>query len=155
LKEKIISTDISKKIASDIKGKFPIIYGQRFYIPVARRFRTQLNENSKILAREDSFPESNHNDINGWGSADKNIAVIILRDNFEDGQIKKRIKFTKENAFKDNKIVEIFAEGESELERMLYMIYLTDFVSYYLAILRGIDPTPVEIIEKLKVYLKN
>jgi len=147
----------AKQIAREIHGTFPHIYGWSYLAPVARRWRTQLNENSKIIAREDLIPECNHNDIVGW-SANREISkissCIILRDKNEPEKIKKRIEFMKE-IFKEGgaKVIEVEAIGRRKLSKMLSLLYMGDLVSCYLAIIRGIDPTPVTVISRLKEEL--
>lgn len=152
--------NIAKQIARRIYGTFPHIYGWSYLAPVARRWRTQLNENSKIIAREDSIPECNHNDIVGW-SANRDISkissCIILRDEKnEPVKIKERIDFMKE-IFKEGgaKVIEVEAIGKRKLSRILSLIYIGDLVSCYLAILRGVDPTPVNVISELKDRLSS
>jgi glucose/mannose-6-phosphate isomerase len=145
------------KLAQEIylSDKIPIIYGSGLYSPVARRFKTQLNENSKCLAYWDSFPEMNHNDTVGW-SGDKHkerYLPILLRYKGENSRIRKRIELTKELLWKRQKLIEIWSRGETHLQQLYWGIYFLDYASVYLALLRGIDPTPVEIIAKLKEAL--
>ena len=71
-------------------------------------------------------------------------------------EIRSRINLTKKIALKKiEKIVEIFAEGDSKLARMLSVLYVGDFTSIYLALLRGIDPTPIEVIKEMKKKLQK
>ncbi|MFN7171033.1 MAG: SIS domain-containing protein, partial [Candidatus Omnitrophota bacterium] len=132
-----------------------IYSGSIHFDVVAQRLRTQLNENSKTLASSHVFPEMNHNEIVGWRFPEKTLKrfiILLLRDNQEQERIRRRIEITKEifcrNGFK---FKEIYAEGNSLLTRIFSLIYLGDYVSYYLALLNRVDPTPVEPI----VYLKN
>jgi glucose/mannose-6-phosphate isomerase len=151
-------TNLSKQIARKIFNTIPQIYGWGFYSPIATRWRTQFNENSKIIAREDTVPESNHNDIVGWSSnpeVSRNFSCILLRDKSEEPfYIGMRFNFMK-NLLKDNasNLIEAYPRGKSRLAKAMYLMCLGDFVSCYLAILRGIDPTPVDIIQELKRHL--
>lgn len=144
----------AKRIAKKIKGKVPVIYGHSIYNAVANRWHTQLNENSKILSWYGAIPEMNHNELVGWAGDDNSsmFIPIILRDKKEDERIHRRIELTKELAFKNSveNIIEVYAEGETQLARILYLTYMGDYVSIYLGILNGEDPSPVKVIDELK-----
>ncbi|HBL51505.1 MAG TPA: bifunctional phosphoglucose/phosphomannose isomerase, partial [Firmicutes bacterium] len=103
------------------------------------------------------FPELNHNETVGWEApADVNalVHVIILRDAEEAPRLAKRVEVTRElMAAAVDGFTEIRAEGTSALARMFSLVYIGDFVSYYLSMLNGIDPSPVRVIDKLKAEL--
>jgi glucose/mannose-6-phosphate isomerase len=148
----------AKQLALELNGENPIIYGEGIFNSVARRWQTQLNENAKTLSWHATFPEMNHNEIEAWAKDDfsKNFTIIILRDDFRtNNQLQKRVKLTKESILEKHakKVIEVVAPGEEErdyLARMLYSMYLGDFVSVYIAILKGFDPSPVSTIEAFK-----
>ena len=148
------------KITKDFYGRIPVIYGSfEVTSAVAYRWRTQLAENSKILSFNHSFPELNHNEIVGWQEQKplyKNFVIVILRDKEDHPRTKLRMEIT--HSLLQNyprKIIEVWSKGKSPLARIFSLIILGDFVSFYLAILNGVDPTPVERIELLKKRLKN
>jgi len=157
--EKPLKENFSKKLASEICGTVPVIYGFGVYRAVAQRLKQQFNENSKVPSKWESFPELNHNEIVGWESAGelaKLFSVIFLRDAFESEAICERIAATQELMRKESvKIFEMRGIGKSVLARMLSVICVGDFVSVYLAILRGLDPTPVKTIALLKERVKR
>jgi glucose/mannose-6-phosphate isomerase len=144
----------SKKLALELEGTIPVVYGFGLYEAVAHRMKTQFNENSKLLSMYDLFPELNHNEIVGWEASQnltKNLSVILLRDRKEPSEIKQRIELTKSLlSDKAKKTHEIYARGEGRFARMLSLKCVGDFLSVYLAILRRIDPTPVRNIEEVK-----
>ncbi len=148
----------AKQVALKIHRKLPIIYawGHRLEV-VALRWRAQLAENSKQLSSHHLFPEMNHNEIVGWGGLGEfrgKLVVLLLRDGGEPGAIQKRMEITKELiAPFAAEIVEIEAGGKTRLARLFFLICLGDYVSFYLAMLNGVDPTPVERIEELKTRL--
>lgn len=147
----------AKKIATEIGDKVPIVYGFRHHTAVARRLKCQFNENSKTPSRFDVFPELNHNEIVGWEANRKlarQFAVILIRDPEEPAEIKERIEITKEIA-EVCPIIEINAVGGKRLAKMLSAMYLGDFASIYLALLKGIDPTPTKTIVYLKEEMKK
>jgi glucose/mannose-6-phosphate isomerase len=141
-------------LASNISGTVPVVYGFGLYRSVAQRFKQQFNENSKVPSKWEVFPELNHNEVVGWEGAEslsKCFSAIILRDKSEPEEIRSRIEATKELMLdKIAGIHEVWSRGEGRLAKMLSTTLIGDFTSVYLALLRGIDPTPVETINMLK-----
>jgi glucose/mannose-6-phosphate isomerase len=143
----------AKQLAHKLFSTIPVVYGQGILRAAARRWRTQLNENAKLLARDDVFPECNHNDTPAWGESGNQdlFSVVLLRDCMEPVEIADRVELTREMAFSRAQVVaEVRARGEGRLARMLSTMYVGDYVSMYIAFLRGLDPAPIEMIEGLK-----
>jgi len=144
----------AKKLALELLETTPIIYGFRQYQSIAHRLKTQFNENSKVPSKHDVFPELNHNETVGWEAPEtltKNYSIILIRDPDEPPEIRRRIETTNSLAFhKAKKVLEIHARGEKKLAKMFSVLRIGDFASVYLAILQGIDPTPVKIIDEVK-----
>jgi len=157
--ERPVTDNLSKRLASNVYGTVPTVYGFGFYRAVAQRFKTQFNENSKNPAKHESFPELNHNEIVGWEAAKefaKLFSIIFIRDAEEPNEIRQRIEVTKEIIGKQAvEMFEVWSSGKSSLARMASVINVGDFTSVYLAVLRGIDPTPVKTITLLKERLKK
>ena len=149
----------AKTLASQICGTIPAIYGFGFYRAVAQRFKTQFNENSKVPAKWESFPELNHNEVVGWerlGKLAGFFSVVFIRDVGEPEAIRQRIEATKELLRKETvKVFEVQGLGKGRLARMCSTICTGDFTSVYLAVLRGIDPTPVKTISLLKKRIRQ
>ena len=149
-----LNDNLSKNLARKLFGKLPLIYGSELLESACLRWKTQINENSKSLAYPAVFPELNHNEIVGWEGMEglrQSIEIIILRDEQDHERIKKRMDITKSViGGRAGGIEEVRSEGESLLARIFSLIYLGDWVSFYLAILYGVDPTPVKPIELLK-----
>ena len=150
----------AKQLAIALYNKIPVIYApQNHFDVVAMRWKGQINENSKAFAFCNVIPEMNHNEIVGWGIPQDvtwRCVVIILTHNEESDEIKKRIAITSSLIAETGaQIIEIQAEGNTPLTKALYLIYLGDMVSYYLAILNGVDPTPIERIITLKSMLSD
>lgn len=154
-----LNRNFSKMLALNVQGTIPVIYGFGVYRAVAQRFKTQLNENSKVPAKSEIFPELNHNEIVGWEKAHEIVkwfSVIFIRDKNEPAEIKQRIETTKELLCEQSlKLFEVWSKGTSPLTKMCSIICTGDFVSAYLAILRGVDPTPVRTITLLKRKLEK
>lgn len=141
-------------LASKLLGRLPIIYAASPLEPVAKRWQTQFNENSKVLAHINIFSELNHNEIVGFGNPGIDNLVIILKDANYNPRIEKRIEITKQIiAPYTFGIEEVYAEGNSLLTRLFSLMYLGDWTSYHLAVQREVDPTPVERIAYLKNHL--
>ncbi len=160
-KSKIYSSlknnNVALQLAKQLYMKLPVIYSaaDRFDI-VNLRWRGQIAENAKQLAFGHVLPEMNHNELVGWKVLrrimEEEIAVVFLRDKDDHPRVKLRMEITKGVIEQyASKVIEIQSEGKSVLARMFSLIYLGDWTSYYLAILNGIDPTPVKVID----YLKN
>jgi glucose/mannose-6-phosphate isomerase len=149
----------AKKLASEMEGTIPIVYGFRQYSAVARRLKCQFNENSKVPSKFDVFSELNHNEVVGWEASDhltKNFSIVFLRDPEEPPEIKYRIQITKQIVSpKVSKVLEIQAVGKKKLAKMLSAQYVGDFTSVYLALLRGVDPSPTKTISYLKQEMKK
>ena len=156
-----VADNLAKRLAQSFVGKIPVVYGsQADRGVVAYRWKTQINENAKAYAVANVFPELNHNETVGWsgthgqGEPERELVVVILRDDREPSQIKKRVDLTKQIIARQKvEIAEAWARGESSLARMLSLVYVGDFASYYLAIAYGEDPTPVRVIDWLKAEL--
>jgi glucose/mannose-6-phosphate isomerase len=149
----------AKQFAARLYGKLPIIYGSQPYSAVvALRWKTQLNENTKVHAFCNGYPEMNHNEILGWVLAKQqvpNLAVVLLRDGMERPKIVARVETTKRLFARAAEVHEVFAAGQSMLARMLYAIYFGDWVSCYLALLYGVNPTDISYIDLLKGVLEK
>lgn len=145
-------------LATTLYGKLPLIYsGADKFDTVNTRWRGQINENAKTLAFGHGFPELNHNEIVGWEVLKdlmKKIHVVILRDKEDFKRIQLRMDVTKGiiGELADG-ITEVHSEGKSLLTRMFSLLYLADWLSFYLAMLNGVDPTPVKKIDFLKEEL--
>jgi len=149
----------SKQLASEVFGKMPVIYGYDKYQCVARRFKTQINENAKAPAKFEFFPELDHNEIEGWDGKDeilKQFYLILIRDDDWKSPYKERISITMDE-IRGNAAGyhELIGKGDDSLQKILDATLKGDLTSIYLAVLRGIDPSPVTMIESLKKKLAN
>ena len=148
----------AKDLARRIHGKVPTVYGAGLLAPVARRWKGQFNENAKTWAAFDELPELNHNTVLGYqhpSHLSDTAFVVILRSSLDDPQIATRLDVTAElveQAGIDHAI--ITAWGESPTAQMLSALHYADYVSYYLAALNHVDPTPIPAIDDLKKRLQ-
>lgn len=150
------SKNEAKQIAQDCIGLSPVIYGGSLLAPVAYKWKINFNENAKNVAWCNQFPEFNHNEFMGWSShpVDKPYRVIYLRSSFDNAQIMKRFDISEKLlSGKWPHPTEVTAVGDTRLRQVLWTTLLGDFVSLYTALLNNVDPTPVDLIEKLKSEL--
>jgi glucose/mannose-6-phosphate isomerase len=150
----------AKDLAAWLHGRAAFVYGvaPRTSV-VATRWVGQLAENSKILAHAGELPEMNHNEIVGWsrpGAMANAARIVFLRDVDDHPRSARRIEITRD-ALESRGVAtrEVESFGESRLARILSLVSLGDFASYYLAALDSVDPTPVEPIDRLKRALAS
>lgn len=150
-----LDSNPTKRLAKDLVGYVPVVYGSEGPVSVAAlRWKAQFNENAKVAAFHNSFPELNHNETVGWRNppdACSRFHLIVLRDREEHPRIEKRIGITVDLLEESvGHITQVYARGSNSVEKLLDLIYFGDFTSVYLALALGEDPTPVERIQRLK-----
>jgi glucose/mannose-6-phosphate isomerase len=149
----------AKELATAIHGKIVIVYGgPTLTDTVAVRWKGQFCENSKTLSFANQYAEFNHNELVGWSDVVRphaeHLVVLNLHDEDDHPRIQRRMDIVKKIVEGHGvKVFDLQSSGNSPLKRMFSLIQLGDFVSYYLAILNGVDPTPVVAIERLKQAL--
>lgn len=146
----------AKRIAQEVIGKSVVVYAGPKLWPAAYKWKISFNENAKQVAWADQLPEFNHNEFLGWTEqpTDKPYVVIDLRSRLEHPQVQKRFEATERllSGRRPHPLV-VEAAGDNLLEQLFSTIALGDFVSLYTALLNGLNPTPVDMIEKLKKEL--
>ena len=141
-----------KALARALQGQVPVVYGAELTAPVATRWRSQLNENAEVPAFDGVLPEMDHNEICGWGQP--TFTAIFLEDSEQHARVQHRIELTAELvAAAGSPVARVRSRGKTRVERILSLVLLGDFVSLYLAVLNGVDPTPVARIDDLKQRL--
>lgn len=146
------------QLAEELVGFTPVIYGVAdFTDALAARFKGQLNENSKVHAFHNVLPEMNHNEIVGWetySEMSNNFKVVQLHDKDYHTQVKKRISVLSELISKmDCKIINLESKLADHKMRLFELVYLTDWISYYIALQREKDPSEIDNIHYLKKVL--
>ncbi len=154
------STNMALQLAAQLKGRPGVVYSstERFDA-VNTRWRGQIAENAKSLLFGHVLPEMNHNELVGWkvlSEMMRETQVFFLRDKGDHKRIAYRMDITKQIIGEHTtRITEVWSEGTSLLARMFSLVYLGDWVSYYLAILHKEDPMPVAVIDHLKNELSK
>ncbi|HSX47411.1 MAG TPA: bifunctional phosphoglucose/phosphomannose isomerase [Patescibacteria group bacterium] len=152
------ANNLAKQIALDLIGKSVVVYSGPKLFPAANKFKICLNENAKNIAWVNQYSEFNHNEFVGWTAqpVDKPYAVVEIRSNLEHERIQKRFKLSEQllSGRRPAPIV-INPKGDTLLKQLLWTSNFCDFVSVYTALLNGVNPTPVELVEKLKTMLNK
>ncbi len=150
--------NLAKQIAHEIAGKSAVIYSSTPLFPAAYKWKISLNETAKNVAWCNSYSEFNHNEFLGWTShpVQKPYQVIDLRSRHDHPQVTKRFEISDRllSGKRPAALVVDIPKGQHILHDMMWVIALGDFVSCYLALLNGLNPTPVDLIEKLKKELQ-
>ena len=153
------SSNQAKQLATKLQGKIAVIYGAGILSAVARRWKLQINENSKAWAFHETLPELNHNAVVGYQFPPElasKACVILLRCPSLHPRTLIRYRITSELLEQNSISHEVIdSQGKAELSQMMSLIYLGDWVSYYLAILYETDPTPIKAIDYLKKRLSE
>lgn len=156
----IQSRNLAKKLAIRMAGRALLVIGaERGLSAVAQRWKGQLNENAKQLAWSSALPEMNHNEVDGFAGpkgAVGRLAVVLLREPEEHPRIAARFAWLA--AYLKRRQIPaatVVAEGDDAASRLLAAAALGDFVSYYLALLNGVDPSALPGVESLKESLRR
>ena len=148
----------SKTLARALADSVPVIAGTGVTHPIAYRWKCQINENAKVPAFCHELPELDHNEIVGWQSAAAlgRFAAVFLDDADTHPRVQQRIALTRERiADQATGTFVVSSRGGTAVERVFSLVLLGDLVSVYMAVLRGVDPTPVHVIEDLKGRLAS
>jgi glucose/mannose-6-phosphate isomerase len=143
----------AEELAAHLSGSIPVIYGADLTLPVALRWKTQINENAKLPAFTAALPEADHNEILGWDGSDeaRAMSAVFLEDRDQHPRVRKRFALTAELIGRSAScIMRLETEGESRTERMLWTVMLGDLLSLRLAAKRGVDPASVELLDRVK-----
>jgi len=150
------SINAAKQLVEAIGERVPVIWGAEGLAAVAAaRWKTQMNENGKVPAFAAALPELDHNEVVGW-SQDRGhgFFVVVLRHEGEHPEVAARFELSRAIAEESGaRTREVWARGRSALARLLSLVMVGDLASTYLGLARGVDPTPVEAIARLKAAL--
>lgn len=142
-----LTTDLVEKI----NNKIPLVYSSPHLEAVALKWKTSFNNTTKIPSFYSVFPSLSYNEISGFYKQEDNFYVIILKSDNEDQKIKKRITKTKELIRNQGvPVTEMAITGDCYLTKIFSALIIGDWISYALAIKRGVDPTPTPAVDELK-----
>lgn len=148
----------AKQLALELMGKSVVVYSGPRLLPAANKWKISMNENAKNIAWVNQYPEFNHNEFIGWSShpVNKPYGIVEIRSNLEHERVQKRF-LVSERLLSGKRPAPhvIVPQGDSLVQQLLWTTTMGDFTSLYLALLNGLDPTPVDLVEKLKVLLND
>lgn len=148
----------AKQLALAVIGKTPVFYGSPLTAPLAYKWKISWNETAKNVAFWNEFPEFNHNEFMGWTShpVEKPFAVVDIVSPLDRARVRQRFELSDKllSGLRPHALT-LELKGDTLLAQSLWGAILADFASAYAAVLNGVDPTPVALIEKLKVELAN
>src|SRR4051794_29033800 len=147
---------LAKSVAARLAGTIPVIHGAASTVAPARRWSTQINENANSPAFWAELPEGSHNQICMWARGRElgPVAGMFLCDADQHPRVQRHVELAMlELERVGAPAVQLHTRGDSRLERVLSAVLLGDLVSVYMAVLAGVDPTPVEAIGRLKHQL--
>lgn len=159
-KERDAIEQVARKLAPRFIDRLLILYSNSpTFKPVANRWQCQLNENAKTFAHVNVIPEMNHNEIVGLGRPEKfnpDALLVFLNDPGAHRRNKLRVRVLKELVRNELRaMVDVEPKGRNRLQRIFWTIMLGDFISCYVAVATGIDPMPVDRIDRLKNRLSK
>lgn len=149
----------SKRMAGQFMGRWITIYGAGLLAPVARRWKTQINENAKAVASFELLPEADHNTLQGMAQPEgefRATMAIFLRAKLNDERDERRAHLTRMAVMVEGQNTDtVEAQGDTRLANMWTALHYGDYTSYYLAMAYGVDPTPVPMLDELKEKMKS
>lgn len=146
--------DNAMDLAEQIAGKIPIIYTSKKLAGAGYKWKISFNENAKTHAFFNVYPEQNHNEVNAYVNLKGDYHVILLSNDDDNKQVRKRMRITKELYKKHGvNVTEIAITGDSLLTKLFSAMMIGDLTAYFLAIKYKTDPTPVDMVENLKKQL--
>ncbi len=159
LAEAPVVNNPAKRLAGQLINRWVVVMGSGFLAPVARRWKGQISEVSKAWAQFEFLPEADHNTLAGVENPPEMLSqtmILFLRGSLDHPQNILRSDLTRQTFMLAGLGTDYFeAKGETRLAQMWTTLHFGDYVSYYLAMAYGVDPTPVPAIESLKLALKH
>jgi glucose/mannose-6-phosphate isomerase len=151
--------NLAKREAGQLIGRMVMVFGAEVLEPVARRWKTQVNELAKAWAQFETLPEANHNALAGLQQPEQGLSsaiAIFLRARSYHPRNLLRVELTKQAYMLDGVSTDFMdAEGDTPLAQQWTSLHLGDYIAYYLALLYDIDPTPIEALAGFKQQLAS
>lgn len=151
--------NLAKQLAAELKDKLILVYGGNLYTGMARRWKSQFNENAKVWAFSETIPELLHNLVEAFTASTaiaQGASVLLLQPSVTAAAPDRHYQVVSDMLRRNgipNRIIQGLARPP--LSQLLSMLLLGDYVSYYLALLRGVDPSPTPTILEAKERLAS
>ena len=154
-----VTSNPAKRLAGQFLGRYVSVFAAGVLEPVARRWKTQINEIAKAWAQFEVLPEADHNTLAGLLNPEElltKVAAVFLKAELDHPRNKLRLNFTQQAFMLEGFYTdEVTASGDTPLAQLWTLLHLGDYISYYLAMMYQVDPTPVEALAELKEKLKD
>ncbi len=144
---------VGRELSQTLKGRVPLIYGPPGFEGTCRVWKIKINENAKVQAFANTFPELNHNEMVGLTRLVMKPVIVYLRSQWMDPRIRRRMEVMQGLLEKDIPFVSLDLQGGNRLQEMFDSLAVADYATYYLAQAYGIDPAPVAMVEEFKKSL--
>ena len=143
-------------LAQAVEGKKVYLYGDTPMRSLLTRWRQQLNENSKLLANVEVFPEMNHNELVGWESGNEACVAVLLRTPDDHARTQLRMDITAK-VFQEQgaDVIVVEPDGDTRWARLLDAVWVGDWMSLVLAERADVDPVDIRFIDHLKNTLSG
>ncbi len=152
-------SNTAKQIALELHGKLPLVYGGGFFRGMARRWKTQFNENAKVWAFFETIPELLHNSVEAypdWAESGLPLKSLILQPDMAPEESSGHYEVLAALLRRHTVPHRVLKGGDgSPLAQLLNMLVLGDYVSYYLAMLKGVDPSKTPSLQEAKQLLSD
>ena len=149
--------NLAKTIANEVVGKSMVIYSGPKLFPAAYKWKIDFNENAKNVAWCNQYPEFNHNEFIGWSShpIQKPYGIIELKSQHEHPRVQKRFEVSNRllSGQWPSPVVVDIPKGDTVFEDLAWAVALGDMTTIYVGMLNGVNPTPVDLVEKFKEEL--
>lgn len=150
--------NLAKRMGGQLMGRWVTIWGAGLLAPVARRWKTQINEIAKAQANFELLPEADHNTLQAVVQPEGEFGAtmnVFLRASRNHPRNKLREEFTRMSFMLAGQNTDfIKASGGARLADMWTVLHYGDYTAYYLAMAYGVDPTPVPMLAELKEKMK-
>ena len=158
--ESPVSKNPAKRLAGQLMGRWVTVFGAGVLAPVARRWKTQINEIAKAVANFEFVPEADHNTLAGVQHPSdvisSHVVTLFLRAPSDHPRNRLRLDMTRQVYMLEGLNTDRYtAKGDTPLAHIWTALHFGDYVAYYLAMAYGVDPTPVDALQNLKAALKD
>lgn len=153
------SQNVAKLLAKKLKGKVPVIIASEHLVGISHAFKNELNENAKVFSLIFDIPELNHHLMEGLRNPYEIKGVLhflFIESQHYSKRVKARYPLTREVVEKNDIGTEIYqTRGSKKISEIFEILILSSYVSFYLAMLYGLDPTPIPWVDFFKTELSK
>lgn len=158
-RDQAVHLNPAKRIAGQLYGRWVMVLGSDYLVPVGRRWKGQVNEVAKAWAQYDVLPEADHNTLCGIFHPEEllaKMAVLFLRSSSDHPRNRLRAELTRRSMMLQGIATDMIeASGNNPMAHMWTALHYGDYMTYYLAMLYEVDPSPITVMVELKKALSS